>query len=438
VRYTGETRVRIYGNTEEGQRYLKLATKMMGEVYNQDIKLGQLQQSQRQRVLPNGVIIAVHYNSWMPSIDITLPPNPGVPDEEQGEIVIEFYQFPASLSGTTVYPVMFNADLTAFQDFEPPFGESQTIEALPAGTIIGARRLENEGYVLDRQLYYVRESSDDGVEFQDVELPDATTRRYQHELILSSPRGSYRRGEIVLHVSANTEHVFVLVEECLDAGSDVQLTLYLDAIRFDGVRDYTLQVGPSFLRAPVQTHTFRDKIAAWSRGVYILRKPNPAGNGYELIKWRSLDDADWTITTFPVGVTPEYILAGPLGPYIIDFTDSDEWRLSLLSPTDGSPQQKATIAGEEQAWQYTIEDYLPEGAGFTEVRFAAGADNIYIALNRTDNSGITLSASVVDIYTAGLTRLRRVESPQIADRVGAPFENGFTLPRGDARLLDAL
>jgi len=49
-----------------------------------------------------------------------------------------------------------------------------------------------------------------------------------------------------------------------------------------------------------------------------------------------------------------------------------------------------------------------------------------------------MSASVVDIYTAGLTRLRRVESPQIADRVGAPFENGFTLPRGDARLLDAL
>ena len=74
MRYTGETRVRIYGNTAEGQRYLKLATKMMGEVYNQDIKLGQLQQSQRQRVLPNGVIIAVHYNSWVPSVDIFVPP----------------------------------------------------------------------------------------------------------------------------------------------------------------------------------------------------------------------------------------------------------------------------------------------------------------------------------------------------------------------------
>lgn len=79
MRYEKEVKLRFIGDKAEAKKYITQGRTILGEVYNRDVEIGGLEQAWRRVTLSNGVRIFVHYNSWMPLIEIDVAPRP--PDD---------------------------------------------------------------------------------------------------------------------------------------------------------------------------------------------------------------------------------------------------------------------------------------------------------------------------------------------------------------------
>ena len=74
-RYEKEIRLRLLGDKVECQKYIARARTLLGELYNRDVSIGGNDQAWRQVTLPNGVVITAHYNTYMPVLEINVPPS---------------------------------------------------------------------------------------------------------------------------------------------------------------------------------------------------------------------------------------------------------------------------------------------------------------------------------------------------------------------------
>lgn len=74
MRYYGEVRFRLIGPREECVKYIPRARVILGELWNRDHNEGIIEWTHQEKVLPNGVRIAVTGNDYLPIVEIEVPP----------------------------------------------------------------------------------------------------------------------------------------------------------------------------------------------------------------------------------------------------------------------------------------------------------------------------------------------------------------------------
>lgn len=455
MRHAKEVRVRLHGDREAAERYRKRALTILGSVINQDIKLGGLQQAWRTVALPGGVAIQVHANSWMPTVDIFVPPLEESETEEVGLLIDFVTVTDPFLSGTTARqtPHVFNAFLTAFRDPDPPLGVPVPTGLVVNTLLAGGKSLYGPQYAYDSALYITRRE----------ELVLGPTTPFvpyeRHTLTVPLPAGeavyvnelysivfgwgtSHAQGEQPRHIVANTQNVFILVERVFPSvtsiGGDgrpfaMTSTLLLDIYDFDGTRRSRIQLAPSMELTTSGTGPFviSDKMAAYDNGVYLLLKPTPFLAGYDVLKWDTDDGFQWSAAALPPDVTdPVTIHAGALGPYLVD-TSNGYPRISQLNPTNGESVAQITVSEAS---------FPPVINGFVTSAIAVTASFVYVSLGIEFTGGPTIGATTHRIlrYTPDLALQDSIDTQELAAAVGVDLSLGYAIPYEDASLLVAI
>jgi len=81
MRYEREVRFRFIGPQERCREYTAIARKFLGELYNQNIVIGDIDYTTRTIRLSNGVRITAYWNSWMPLLEIDVQAENPKPEE---------------------------------------------------------------------------------------------------------------------------------------------------------------------------------------------------------------------------------------------------------------------------------------------------------------------------------------------------------------------
>ncbi len=89
MRYTNEISLRFKGDKERCQQHILRARTLLGEVWNRDIVLGELEQAWRRVLLPDGVAITVWASRWQPPIvEIDVEPREPPPQPQPGALAL--------------------------------------------------------------------------------------------------------------------------------------------------------------------------------------------------------------------------------------------------------------------------------------------------------------------------------------------------------------
>lgn len=460
MRYNKEVRVRLHGNREAAERYRKRALTLLGQVVRQDIELGRLTQSTRRAVMPDGTIIEVHANNWMPSVDIHVAGQAIAAQRTLVGLLIDFITVtnPYTAARSTQTPHIFDARITAFKDPEDPIGTTVEPGRVRVHLLSGTRPIYSPQYVygqrplkLREEVEVLRELPDDPgnvllpYELVEVVVPLPAGQAVYSYLSYEIAAGwatFHSQGELPRKVVANRRHVFVLLERIFPSeisftpGGDpsaMTATILLDIYNFNGTRVQRIQLAPSYELTIAGTGPFtvNDDIAAYDKGFYALLKPTPELAGYDIVKWSVEDGFQWSAAALPTGVTdPISIHAGGEGPYIVDRAPNNYPRISWLEFSDGDERGQLTVS--ESEYPLVID-------GFVSYAAAATTDRFYMSI-AIEPSGVAIGGTDhrMLIYDLDLQLVNSVDMQDVAQRVGVPLELGYVVPYEDSQLMGAL